>query len=84
MIEMTSGDIAAVTGGELVDGSTDDTLVTGPVEFDSRRITPGSLFMALPGARVDGHDFIAGRCRPGAGGSPGGPPGSAVPAGRGH
>ena len=40
MIEMTSGDIAAVTGGELVDGSTDDTLVTGPVEFDSRRITP--------------------------------------------
>ena len=66
MIEMTSGDIAAVTGGELVDGSTDDTLVTGPVEFDSRRITPGSLFMALPGARVDGHDFIAGALEDGA------------------
>ncbi|HIW92699.1 MAG TPA: UDP-N-acetylmuramoyl-tripeptide--D-alanyl-D-alanine ligase [Candidatus Corynebacterium avicola] len=66
MIEMTSGQIAAVTGGGLVDGSKDDVLVTGPVEFDSRRITPGSLFMALPGARVDGHDFIAGALEDGA------------------
>ncbi|MGO3361616.1 MAG: UDP-N-acetylmuramoyl-tripeptide--D-alanyl-D-alanine ligase [Corynebacterium sp.] len=60
MIEMTSGDIADVTGGQLVDGATADTVVTGPVEFDSRRVTPGSVFMALPGARVDGHDFVPG------------------------
>jgi UDP-N-acetylmuramoyl-tripeptide--D-alanyl-D-alanine ligase len=25
---------------------------------DSRKISPGSLFIAIPGARVDGHDFI--------------------------
>jgi UDP-N-acetylmuramoyl-tripeptide--D-alanyl-D-alanine ligase len=32
-------------------------VVTGPVEFDSRRAAPGGLFVAFPGARVDGHDF---------------------------
>ncbi|MFN2386969.1 MAG: UDP-N-acetylmuramoyl-tripeptide--D-alanyl-D-alanine ligase [Thermoanaerobaculia bacterium] len=26
---------------------------------DSRRVRPGNLFVALPGARVDGHDFAA-------------------------
>lgn len=57
MIEMTAAQITAVTGGQLVDGADGDTVVTGPVEFDSRRITPGSIYMALPGARVDGHDF---------------------------
>lgn len=66
MIEMTSGTIADVTGGDLVDGAQADTVVTGPVEFDSRRITPGSVFMALPGERVDGHDFAAGALDDGA------------------
>jgi UDP-N-acetylmuramoyl-tripeptide--D-alanyl-D-alanine ligase len=31
--------------------------VTGPVVIDSRRVEPGGLFVALPGERVDGHDF---------------------------
>lgn len=57
MIEMTAAEIAGVTGGELVDGADGAVVVTGPVEFDSRRVTPGSIYMALPGARVDGHDF---------------------------
>ncbi len=26
--------------------------------IDSRRVTPGSIFIALPGERVDGHDFV--------------------------
>ncbi len=29
------------------------------VEFDSRAIGPGGLFLALPGERADGHDFAA-------------------------
>jgi UDP-N-acetylmuramoyl-tripeptide--D-alanyl-D-alanine ligase len=29
------------------------------VAVDSRRVQPGNLFVALPGARVDGHDFAA-------------------------
>nr|WP_255549631.1 UDP-N-acetylmuramoyl-tripeptide--D-alanyl-D-alanine ligase [Corynebacterium sp. TAE3-ERU12] len=33
------------------------TAVAGPAEFDSRAITPGCIFLALPGARVDGHSF---------------------------
>jgi len=29
------------------------------VVIDSRRATPGSLFIALPGEHVDGHDYVA-------------------------
>lgn len=28
------------------------------IAYDSRRITPGMVFVALPGQNVDGHDFI--------------------------
>jgi UDP-N-acetylmuramoyl-L-alanyl-D-glutamate--2,6-diaminopimelate ligase len=28
------------------------------VELDSRAVGPGDLFVAVPGARVDGHDFV--------------------------
>ncbi len=28
------------------------------VHFDSRAVRPGSLFVAVPGARADGHDYI--------------------------
>jgi UDP-N-acetylmuramoyl-tripeptide--D-alanyl-D-alanine ligase len=35
-------------------------VVTGPVEFDSRKAAPGGLFLALAGERSDGHDFAAG------------------------
>jgi UDP-N-acetylmuramoyl-tripeptide--D-alanyl-D-alanine ligase len=42
-----------------VSGADPDTLVSGRVEFDSRRIGPGGLFLALPGEHVDGHDFVA-------------------------
>jgi UDP-N-acetylmuramoyl-tripeptide--D-alanyl-D-alanine ligase len=58
MIELTLGEIAATTGGRLT--SADPGLrVTGPVEFDSRRIVPGGLFVAFAGERVDGHDYAA-------------------------
>ncbi|MBG9228806.1 hypothetical protein I4J01_11235, partial [Corynebacterium diphtheriae bv. gravis] len=39
-------------------GANPETVVTGPVEFDSRKVSEGSLFVALAGARVDGHDFV--------------------------
>ena len=59
MIELTLREIADITGGRLAGGADADAVVTGSVEFDSRKITPGGLFLALPGARVDGHDFAA-------------------------
>lgn len=56
MIGLTLAEVAEATGGELRGGADPSTVVTGTVEFDSRRVTPGGLFVALPGARVDGHD----------------------------
>lgn len=58
MIQLTVGDIAAITGATPNSSARLDDVVTGSVEFDSRRIEPGALFMALPGARVDGHNFV--------------------------
>lgn len=57
MIDLTLGEIAEIVGGRLVGGDP-STPVTGTVEFDSRRIADGGLFLALPGERVDGHDFV--------------------------
>ncbi|WIM70101.1 UDP-N-acetylmuramoyl-tripeptide--D-alanyl-D-alanine ligase [Corynebacterium suedekumii] len=59
MIAFTLAEIAEITGGELHDVPDPQATVTGTVEFDSRKITPGGLFLALPGARVDGHDYAA-------------------------
>ncbi|WP_067565025.1 UDP-N-acetylmuramoyl-tripeptide--D-alanyl-D-alanine ligase [Nocardia acidivorans] len=59
MIEMTLREIAEIVGGTLHDVPDPDTTVTGAAEFDSRRITPGDLFLALPGEHADGHDFAA-------------------------
>jgi UDP-N-acetylmuramoyl-tripeptide--D-alanyl-D-alanine ligase len=62
MIALTVAQIAEIVGGELADitaGEAAQRTVTGTVEFDSRAVTPGGLFLALPGARSDGHDFAA-------------------------
>ena len=56
MIPMTLGEIAAVTGGRLVHADP-ATVVTGGVEYDSRRVTPGGLFVAFDGEKVDGHEY---------------------------
>lgn len=66
MIEMTVTQVAAATGAELIPAGPsdlpaprpDDITVTS-VEFDTRRLTPGALFVALVGEHVDGHDFAA-------------------------
>lgn len=59
MIELTLREVAAIVGGTLHDVPDPEATVTGTVEFDSREIGPGGLFLALPGARVDGHEFAA-------------------------
>ena len=67
MIDLTLADVARLTGGRL-HGATGDERVTGTVEFDSRAVAPGGLFVALPGERVDGHDFVAAAMASGAAG----------------
>jgi UDP-N-acetylmuramoyl-tripeptide--D-alanyl-D-alanine ligase len=56
MIPMTLAEIAAAVDGTVVGDP--DTLVTGMVEFDSRKIGPGGLFAAFVGEHADGHDFV--------------------------
>src|SRR5271156_6719677 len=58
MIDLTVAQIAEIGGGTLADISSAaaaELHVTGTVEFDSRAVGPGGLFLALPGARSDGH-----------------------------
>ncbi|OBK50450.1 UDP-N-acetylmuramoyl-tripeptide--D-alanyl-D-alanine ligase [Mycobacterium sp. 1081908.1] len=62
MIDLTVAQIAEIVGGTLADITPDaaaELRVTGTVEFDSRAVGPGGLFLALPGARADGHDHAA-------------------------
>ena len=52
---MRLSELAAAIGGTAAGGDPD---VTG-IEFDSRRVRAGDLFVAIPGARADGARFIA-------------------------
>ncbi|MEV0700413.1 UDP-N-acetylmuramoyl-tripeptide--D-alanyl-D-alanine ligase [Saccharopolyspora sp. NPDC050389] len=58
MIRLSLADIAEAVDGRLhrAEGS---EIVSAGVEFDSRKVEPGGLFAAVPGERVDGHDFAA-------------------------
>jgi UDP-N-acetylmuramoyl-tripeptide--D-alanyl-D-alanine ligase len=58
VIELTLAQVAELAGGTLVDADP-SIVVTGTVEYDSRAVVPGGLFLALPGERVDGHDYAA-------------------------
>ncbi len=51
-IRATSGDMEAAISG---------------VQFDSRKVEPGNLFIAVKGTQVDGHDFISTAIEKGAG-----------------
>lgn len=59
MKALTLDQIANIVGGTLHDVPDPSRIVDGSVEFDSRKVTPGGLFLALPGAKVDGHDHAA-------------------------
>jgi UDP-N-acetylmuramoyl-tripeptide--D-alanyl-D-alanine ligase len=58
MIEMSLAEIAAAVDGTLA-GAEPTARVTGGVEFDSRKVGKGDLFVAFAGARADGHEFAA-------------------------
>lgn len=68
MMPFTLAELAAITNGRPVrtgvDGRNGDTgiagsLITGTVHSDSRRVAAGDVFVAMPGADADGHDFAA-------------------------
>lgn len=45
----------AIPDAQLIQGNLEGSLTFG---IDSRTLAPNELFVALPGARVDGHDYI--------------------------
>ncbi|WP_327413876.1 Mur ligase domain-containing protein [Streptomyces sp. NBC_01233] len=59
MIPLSLQDAALVTNGRLTGAHDPGQLITGPLVFDSRDITAGSLFCCLKGRSVDGHAFAA-------------------------
>jgi UDP-N-acetylmuramoyl-tripeptide--D-alanyl-D-alanine ligase len=56
MARFSAGQIIKATGGQLAVGRIDIT-VSGVVT-DSRLARPGSLFVAIRGERMDGHDYV--------------------------
>jgi len=78
MIALTAAEIAALCGGR----TTSDVTVTG-VSIDSRTVSAGDLFVALPGTRTDGARFAADALRAGAAAVlAAGTPGDPAPDGR--
>jgi UDP-N-acetylmuramoyl-tripeptide--D-alanyl-D-alanine ligase len=57
MLPLTLAEIARAAGGTVHGAASPGLTVTGPVVIDSREVTVGALFVAIAGARRDGHDF---------------------------
>jgi UDP-N-acetylmuramoyl-tripeptide--D-alanyl-D-alanine ligase len=66
VIPLPVAQVADLAGAVLADVPDPAALVTGPVVIDSREASAGSLFAALPGERVDGHNFAAAAVQAGA------------------
>lgn len=52
---ITIQDLCSQISYEMISGK--DTAEVTEVVYDSRKVTPGCLFICIPGARADGHDF---------------------------
>jgi len=57
VIRLTLAEVAHAVGGRLDGGADPASAVTAAPVVDSRRAGPGTLFVAVRGDRVDGHDF---------------------------
>jgi len=57
VIALNLGDIAQIVGGRLFAAEPEDAIVGGPVQTDSRLVTPGAIFFALPGEVTNGALF---------------------------
>jgi len=55
MPRLTFNELAAMTGGALIQGG---GVETSSVVIDSREVKPDSVFFAIQGERLDGHEFL--------------------------
>ena len=58
MIAVRVAEVAAVLGAALASSDPAGAELVTDVTADSRQAGPGTLFVALPGERVDGHDYV--------------------------
>ena len=66
-MRLNAKQIALATGGDFIVEPIDASEVLTSVSLDSREVESGSLYVAIQGARVDGHDFIEPALMAGAG-----------------
>ena len=58
-MQLTFDQIAAYTQATVSLAPSDPACQATSITWDSREVTPGACYVALPGERHDGHDFIA-------------------------
>ena len=58
-MKLTVEEICQAVGGESLGTVSNDSPVVTGMTWDSRTVHTGDLYVALPGERVDGHDFAA-------------------------
>lgn len=66
-MEISVSDIAKVTGGEYIGDENALRRIVSGLTWDSRTVMPDNVFLAMPGMRVDGNDFIRAAIRRSAG-----------------
>lgn len=66
-MEISISDIAKVTDGTYIGDEFSLRQTVNGITWDSRIVFPDNVFLAMPGMRVDGNDFIRGAIQRGAG-----------------
>ena len=63
-MRLSFSELAVAVGGTLKNAAPDGIVTC--VSTDSRKEIPGGLFIAIPGERFDGHDFLGAAWKNGA------------------
>jgi UDP-N-acetylmuramoyl-tripeptide--D-alanyl-D-alanine ligase len=58
MLSIFLNELVKVTGGEVLNNGKGNQTIARGVSIDSRTIKKGNLFVAIPGERFDGHQFV--------------------------
>lgn len=66
---LNSKQVCEYTGGQFLARPIDPSALFTGISWDSRDIQPDWLYVALPGERADGHDFVVAALRKGARGA---------------
>ena len=56
--QLTGKFVTESLASELIESNIDGRIIFNRAVIDSREVTEGDLFIALPGEQVNGHDFV--------------------------